>query len=290
LLQSSLGDVNPHRLFIGPQAHNMPGYHEGIADHPELGHAHGMTTSIELLLRWYEVVREGKLEAWPKVIYYLMGENEWCAADEWPPRDTNRLPFYLGDEGTLTATAPAGTSPPDLYTYDPQNPTPTVGGSIVSYVYPPGSVDVSEVQRRSDVLTYTTAPLDRDLDVVGLLRLILYVSSSAVDTDFVGRLSDVFPDGRAIQLQNGLLRVRYRDPEKPELIESGRVYRLEIDLWATANRFKAGHRLRLDISSSDFPRYERSANRGGDPGPPLPAVQTIYHDTQRPSHLLLSVL
>jgi putative CocE/NonD family hydrolase len=174
--------------------------------------------------------------------------------------------------------------------YDPNDPTPTVGGSIVSSVYPPGSVDVSEAQRRSDVIAYTTAPLERDLDVVGPLRLILYASSTAVDTDFIGRLSDVFPDGRAIQLQNGALRARYRNVTEPELLEPARVYRLEIDMWATANRFKAGHRVRLDVSSADFPRFDRNSNRGGEPGPAIAAEQTLYHDQEHPSHLVLSVI
>jgi hypothetical protein len=112
-----------------------------------------------------------------------------------------------------------------------------------------------------------------------------------VDTDFAARLSDVFPDGRAIQLQNGVLRARHRDPRgEPEPLRPGRIYRMEIDMWATANRFKAGHRLRLDISSADFPRFDRNTNRGGAPGAPLPALQTLYHDAQHASHLCISVL
>jgi hypothetical protein len=203
--------------------------------------------------------------------------------------EAETLSLYLGAGGTLTKHEPQKPSEPDHYIYDPTDPTPTVGGSIVSTVYPPGSVDVSEVQKRSDVLTYTTESLDRDLDVVGPLRMILYASSSALDTDFVARLSDVFPDGRAIQLQSGILRTRYRDAE-PERLQPNRIYRLEIDLWATANRFKAGHRLRLDISSADFPRFDRNSNRGGEPGDPVLAGQTIYHDPKHPSHLLMSVL
>jgi putative CocE/NonD family hydrolase len=121
--------------------------------------------------------------------------------------------------------------------------------------------------------------------------MILYARSSALDTDFVARLSDVFPDGRAIQLQSGILRARYRNlAGEPELLDPGRTYRFEIDLWATANRFKAGHRLRVDISSADFPRYDRNSNRAGAPGDPIVARQTIYHDPEFPSHLLVSVL
>jgi predicted acyl esterase len=279
------------RLFIAPSAHNMPGYHEGFAEHPELHHAHRTATSAELLLQWYATVREDRVSSWPRVIFYLMGANEWRWAEDWPIPGARTTPLYLGAGGHLGPEQPGEPAPPARYTYDPKDPTPTVGGSIVSYVYPPGSVDVSEVQERPDVLVYTTEPLEEDLDVVGPLRLILFASSSTSDTDFVARLSDVFPDGRAIQLTNGMLRCRYRILEaEPELMEPGRTYRLEISLWATANRFKAGHRLRLDLSSADFPRFERHSNRAGEEGQPIPAVQTIHHDKAHASHLLLPIL
>jgi predicted acyl esterase len=279
------------RLFIAPTAHAAPGYHEGMGEHSELQHAYAANTQVEFLLRWYEAVRDQKTSSWPMVIYYLMGANEWQAADAWPLPEARTVPFYLGAEGTLGTAEPQMESTPDQYTYDPTDPSPTVGGSILSFVYPAGSVDVSEVQRRQDMLTYTTEPLEQDLDVVGPLRMILYASSSALDTDFAARLSDVFPDGRAIQLQNGVLRARYRNHEgEPELLEPHRVYRFEMDLWATANRFKAGHRLRVDISSADFPRFDRNTNQGGQAGEPITARQTIYHDSQRPSHLLAQVL
>lgn len=290
LRREGIKDVTSRsRLIITPAAHNMPGYHERDEHHPELQHDH--RSNIDLLLRWYKAVRERTTDSWPTVIYYLMGANEWRVAADWPVPEARAAALYLGSGGALSCDLPHEDSGFDTYTYDPMDPTPTVGGSIVSFLYPPGSVDVSKVQRRTDVLTYTTRPFDRDFDVVGPLRLILYVSSSAVDTDFVGRVSDVFPDGRAIQLQNGILRSRYRNPlASPELLEPGRIYCLEIDLWATANRFKAGHRLRLDISSADFPRFDRNTNRGGEPGDPISARQTVYHDPDYPSRLLLSVL
>jgi predicted acyl esterase len=279
------------RLIVTPSAHNMPGYHEGMADHPELQRTHSTANQIGLLVRWYAAVRNGTTNAWPPVTYYLMGANEWRVATDWPPPETHTVALYLHPGGTLAQQAPRQPSEPDRYSYDPNDPTPTLGGSIVSYVYPPGSVDVSAAQRRADVLTYTTAPLQRDLDVVGPLVLILYASSSAIDTDFSARLTDVFPDGRAIQLQSGMLRMRYRNlPGEPELLEPGRIYRLEVSLWATANRFKAGHRLRLDISSADFPRFDRNSNRGGVVGPAISARQSIYHDPEHASHLLLPIL
>jgi len=236
-------------------------------------------------------VREGKTDSWPTVIYYLMGANEWRVASDWPVPAAKQTAFYLAGDGNLTTEPPRQPSQPEKYLYDPANPTPTVGGSIVSFLYPPGSVDVSEVQQRPDVLVYTTPVLEQDLDVVGPVRMILFASSSAVDTDFAARLSDVFPDGRAVQIQSGMLRARYRNLQgEPELLEPGRVYRFEIDLWHTAARFKAGHRLRVDISSADFPHFDRNANLGGKPGEPTPARQTIYHDPEHPSHLLVSVL
>lgn len=277
------------RMIITPYAHNMPGYREAGDAHPELLRMPNTLDYVGLLLRWYAAVREGATDSWPTVIYYLMGANEWRVASDWPVPEAEACRFYLGSSGTL-ALSPSP-SAPDQYIYDPRDPTPTLGGSIVSYVYTPGSVDVSEALKRSDALVYTTEPLEHDLNVVGTLRMILYASSSAVDTDFVARLSDVFPDGRAIQVQSGILRARYRNLEgEPELLEPGRIYRFEIDLWATATRFKAGHRLRVDISSADFPHYDRNSNRGGEPGDPIPAQQTIYHDPEHPSHLLASVL
>ena len=280
-----------NRMLIAPSSHGTAGYHEGREGHPELDRPYRTAGIPAVLARWYSAVREDALDSWPTVIYYLMGANEWRAADSWPIRDAEPALFYLGPDGTLTSNQPQSPAEPDSYTYDPHDPPPTKGGSIVSYVYPPGSVDVSDVQQRSDVLTYTTEPLERDLDVAGPLRMILFASSSAVDTDFVARLTDVFPDGRAIQLQAGALRTRYRDRGcEPSFLEPGHVYRLEIDMWATANRFKAGHRLRVDISSADFPKFDRNTNLGGEPGEPIPARQTIYHDAEYPSHLEVRVL
>jgi putative CocE/NonD family hydrolase len=279
------------RLIISPAAHNAPGYHEGREQHSELDRDYRLTTITDLLLRWVQAVREGTTDSWPRVIYYLMGANEWRVADDWPVPEAEERVWYLSARGELSTESPPAQSAPDRYTYDPSDPTPTVGGSIVSYVLPPGSVDVSDVQRRSDVLTYTTAPLEHDLDIVGPLRLILYVTTSAVDTDFAARLSDVFPDGRAIQLQSGILRARHRDPrEEPSLLTPQSLYRLEIDMWATANRFRAGHRIRLDVSSADFPRYDRNTNLGGGQGAPVPAVQTIHHDAACPSQFRFQVL
>jgi uncharacterized protein len=274
------------RLIIGPQAHNAPGYHEGVETHQELMRAPSLVNNAALLLSWYEAVQTGNFGDWPRVCYYLMGANEWRDAEDWPVPGARPRALYFGDEGQLLDMPPSQITACDRFSYDPDDPTPTVGGSIVSYLYPVGSVDVSAVQLRPDVLVYTTEPLVDDLDVVGPMQVVLHASSSASDTDFVARLSDVFPDGRAVQIQSGFLRTRFRNIEVgPELLVPERPYELKIDLWATANRFKAGHRLRLDISSADFPHYDRNSNRGGQPGPPVVAHQTVYRDRHRSSHL-----
>lgn len=277
------------RLLITPTAHNATGYHEGRETHPELDRIYRHDPA--LILYWHDAVRTGSVAALPVVTYYLMGANQWCTASEWPPAAARRHELYFGPGGTLTWDEPPDWWEPDRYTYDPQDPTPTLGGSILSSVYPPGSVDVTELQVRSDVLTFTTPALEHDIDVVGPVTLELYASSTALDTDFVARLSDVFPDGRAIQLQTGIVRARYRDTDgDPALLEPGMIYRLEIGLAATANRFAAGHRLRVDVCSADFPKLERNANRGGEPGPPVRAVQTIFHGSAYPSHLVVHVI
>jgi hypothetical protein len=276
------------RMLIDASAHFAPGYHEGGsgAEGPLLR----TPRTDELLLRWYDWERGAPgAEPLPRATFSLMGGGGWWTADAWPPPGTRELSLYLGSGGRLTAE-PQPDASRESYTYDPDDPTPTTVGSFVSAVYVPGSGDVSSVQERPDVLAYTTDPLTADLDVVGSLRCVLYASSSARDTDFFVRLSDVFPDGRAIHLQNGVVRARYRDPEHPAPLEPGRPYRFEIDMWATGNRFAKGHRVRVDVSSADFPRFDRNSNLAGAGGKPIAARQTIYYGPEHPSAVLLPAL
>ena len=150
------------------------------------------------------------------------------------------------------------------------------------------------MERRDDVLIYTTEPLEHDIEVTGPVALTLHASTSTPDTDFTGTLVDVHPDGKAIVICEGLLRVRFRESiEHPTLVEPATVYELTVDMWETSNLFKAGHRIRLEVSSSNFPRYDRNLNTGNRPGMDdemTVARQTIYHDTERPSHLTLPVI
>jgi len=189
---------------------------------------------------------------------------------------------------------------PDHYLYDPRDPCPTVGGPSFlpgfQIAANAGPRDQRVSEARPDILVYTSEPLTRPLEVTGPLKMVLYAATSASDTDFVARLCDVYPDGRSFILVEGILRARYRESNtNPSLVEPGRVYKYEINLVATSNLFRAGHRVRVDITSSSFPRFDRNPNTGnpfGQDGPDdlRPAMQTIFHTEQYPSHIVLPVV
>ncbi len=184
----------------------------------------------------------------------------------------------------------------DSFTYDPRNPVPTLGGAVCCdpKIFPWGPIDQRPVEKRKDVLVYTSAPLKQDLEVTGPIRVVLYASTSALDTDFTAKLVDVFPNGEARNLTDGILRVRYRDGlEKAELAEPGKVYPLAIDAGVTSNVFLAGHAIRVEISSSNFPRFDRNPNTGrpfADETALKKARQMVYHSRQYPSRVLLPVV
>lgn len=239
-------------------------------------------------LWWFDAHLKGQqalLERRP-VRLYLMGAHEYHEMNFWPPpAQTTRL--YLHAGGLLGPELPAPNSPPDHYRYDPRAPTPSLGGPVLSRLA--GPRDQRPLELRSDVLTYTSAPLEADVDVIGPVRLELFVHSSAAHTDFVARLCDVYPDGRSLNVCEGLSRIV---PGKGEPQEDGSL-RIEIDMWATAQRFLAGHRVRLHVCSGAHPRW--SANMGdgaplgaGVPGPP--AEQTIYHDPTHAAALVLPIV
>jgi hypothetical protein len=177
--------------------------------------------------------------------------------------------------------------------YDPNDPVPTLGGcNLVGC--PAGPRDQTRAENRNDVLVFTSEELKTDLEVTGPVKVILYAASSASDTDWTAKLVDVHPDGRPINICDGIMRARYRQsPGNPELIQPGKIYRYEIDLWVTSNVFLSGHKLRVEISSSNFPRFDRNPNTGADFGKSaeiIKATQTIYHDMEHPSHILLPVI
>jgi putative CocE/NonD family hydrolase len=201
----------------------------------------------------------------------------------------------MGD-GQLVTTVPRAEQGPDTYDYDPRNPVPSVGGhSCCGALHgSQGPYDQQSVEQRPDVLVYTTPPLATDLEVTGPVNVILYASSSAPDTDWTAKLVDVHPDGTAVNLNNGIQRASFRESSTmPSLIEPGKVYRYTIDVWPTSNLFRAGHQIRLEVSSSDFPQFDPNPNTGswlGESTATQVAHQTILHDAQYPSALVLPVI
>ena len=187
----------------------------------------------------------------------------------------------------------SGEEPPDQFTYDGNNPVPTTGGNNLIGA-PAGPYDQTHVEEREDVLIYTTPPLEQDLEVTGPVKLTLWAASSARDTDFTGKLVDVYPNGKAYNLCDGIIRAQYRNGmEKPELLEPSKATRFEIDLWVTSNLFRQGHRIRLEVSSSNFPHFDRNPNSGkpfGTDTELLSARQTVFHDRDHESQLVLPVI
>jgi hypothetical protein len=197
----------------------------------------------------------------------------------------------INGNGKLTMTAPTNGESPDNFDYDPANPVPTTGGS--NLVFDVGPAYQNKVEERNDVLVYTLDVLSEDFEATGPINAVLYASTDAVDTDWTVKLVDVFPDGTAINIQDGIIRARYRDDlKKPSLLTPGEIYCYTIDLWATSYLFKKGHRIRIEVSSSNFPRFERNSGLGGEGGPEAFKVahQTVYHDPAHPSHIVLPLI
>jgi putative CocE/NonD family hydrolase len=250
-----------------------------------------------LQLRWFDQwlrgIDNGILDE-PAVRIFVMGINRWRDLPDWPPPATHTR-FFLRSGGQLSLDAPRDEAP-DVYESDPASPVPTVGGALLmSPEFPSGPWDQRDVEARDDVLTFTSEVLQADLEVTGDVRVELWAISSARDTDFVARLVDVLPDGRAFNLCDGIVRARYRDSAdgaQASLIEPGRPYLYSIDLWATSNVFLAGHRVRVQVTSSCFPRWDRNPNTGHDFGVDdemQVARQQILHDAEHPSHIVLPV-
>ena len=257
--------------------------------------------------RWYDHLLKGVdngVDREKPVKIFVMGRNVWRYEDDWPIARARTTRFYLhsdgganslSGDGRLSTEAPVGEKA-DQYVYNPESPVPTHGGAVLgdNGTYPPGPLDQRSIEARHDILVYTTEPFKADTEITGPVNLELYVSSSAVDTDFTGKLVDVAADGRAINLTDGILRARYRNSmEKAELMKPGETYRLTVDLWSTSNVFLAGHRLRVEVASSNFPRFDRNPNTGASPeagGPYVPATNVVYHDAAHPSALVVPVI
>jgi len=259
------------------------------------------------VLQWYDWLLKGEANGVDKekpVRIFVMGKNEWRDEDDWPLARAKNTRYYLhsasaanglGGNGTLNTTAPAEEKA-DQYVFDPSDAVPTIGGPLCCQRLPTGvgPEDQRPSEQRTDVLVYTTAAFAKDTEVTGPVSLDLYVSSSAVDTDFTGKLVDVWPDGFAQNLTEGILRLRYRNSqEKPELANPGETYHITVDLWATSNVFLAGHKLRLEVSSSNFPRFDRNLNTGEEQARAtrmVKATNMIFHDKAHPSALIVPIV
>jgi len=258
-------------------------------------------------LSWYQYLFRGAQNNFAKekpVKIFVMGRNEWREEEDWPLARAQATKYFLHSEGsanslrgngTLSAAAPHAESP-DHYVYDPANPVPTIGGPLCcdSGHWPPGPRDQRPDEARDDVLVYSTPAFAKDTEITGPVTLELFAKSSAVDTDFTAKLVDIGPDGFAQNLTEGIIRARYRDSqEKPSLINPGQIYKLTVDLWSTSNVFLKGHVLRLEVSSSNFPRFDRNLNTGQVQSTSdryVAATNTIYHDPEHPSALILPVV
>jgi uncharacterized protein len=285
----SLGKVA--RIVIGPWAHNTSSRFPGVDFGPEAELA-----IRRLQLEWFDWWLRSRepTERPASARVFLMGTNRWRDEQEWPPERSRPVPWYLAAGGGLKETQPSEDKA-DRFVYDPRKPVPTMGGAVCcdGRVFPWGPMDQRPVERRPDVLLYTSPPLGRNVPVQGTINVVLYVSTSATDTDFTAKLVDVYPDGRAINISDGILRLRYRESlERPKPAKPGEIYRIFIDAGVTANVFRAGHRIRLEISSSNFPHYDRNPNTGkpvASESRLRTAVQNIYHDHSHPSRVILPV-
>ena len=263
----------------------------------------------EWQLRWFDYWLRGVENGVPDdppVRIFVMGENRWREEREWPLRRAEAAEWFLHSAGTanslngdgaLSRERP-GEEEPDIFIYDPRAPAMSLGGrSCCRYlVSPMGPADQRPVEIHNGVLVYTTPPLGRDVDVTGPVSAVLFAATTARDTDWTAKLVDVYPDGRAINVADGILRARYRDSlSSPALPAPGTVYEYRVDLGSTSNLFKAGHRIRVEVSSSNFPAYDRNLNTGnglGDEriGDCVVATQTVFHDSARPSRIILPVV
>jgi putative CocE/NonD family hydrolase len=261
----------------------------------------------DVILDWYDYLFKGihnQFSTDKPVKLFVMGVNEYRQEDDWPPPEARYVNYFLHSggkakslrgDGSLSTSTPKS-EPSDSYVYEPGDPVPTLGGPLccAQTLIEPGPRDQRSVENREDVLVYSMGPLAQDLDVTGPVKATLFVKSTAVDTDFTGKLVDVAPDGFAKNVAEGILRMRYRDSrEHALLMNPGQLYQITLDLWATSNVFLRGHTLRLEISSSNFPRFDRNLNTGEETKVGrrfVSATNTIVHDEQHPSALILPVI
>ena len=290
------------KLIVGPWIHGPVNINSQVPGEFDFG-PDAAKDFNEIRLPWFDYwlkgVDTGIVDEAP-VQVFVMGRNEWRTGSDWPLPNTQYAKYYFHDgnsgsidslnDGTLTSSPSEGSENPDSFTYDPDDPVTTLGGNTLNI--PGGVFDHRPVDARC--LTFTTEPLTEELEVTGPVKAVIFGMSSAPDTDWVVRLTDVHPDGYSRNLCDGILRARYRNSfEHPDLLDPGKVYRFEIDLWATSNAFLPGHRIRVSVTSSCFPRFDRNPNTGGpihNEATGQVAINTVFHDTFRPSHIVLPTI
>ncbi|MCC6442745.1 MAG: CocE/NonD family hydrolase [Armatimonadetes bacterium] len=286
------------KLVVGPWTHGVGNVQIGEVTFPATaaGPPNGFADQWRWFARWLKGEDNG-IDREPAVAYYVMGDttdpkapgNVWRTAPRWPV-PARMTPYYLHADKSLTPDRPGGDGP-ITYTYDPKNPVPTVGGNHLTL--PAGPKDQRSIESRPDVLVFTSQPLESPLEVTGRVRVRLWVSSDSPDTDFTAKLCDVYPDGHSLNICDGILRARFRKSfRRPEFMQPGRVYPVTIDLWSTSMIFNKGHRLRVQVSSSNFPAYDPNPNTGEGfraSDKTQAARNTVYVDRKRPSHIVLPV-
>jgi uncharacterized protein len=302
------------RLIVGPWSHRTIQTTGEFADR-RYGVA-GTTGAADLVgehTRWFDRWLMDDVDqdsGRAPVRLFVMGRNEWRDADDWPLPDAPIMPMWLHSgglanrltgDGRLSFEPPAAAESPDAFVFDPLDPVPSVGGPTLSQIaglpgWNAGPYDQREVEARADVLCYTSAPLESPLEVIGPIELVLYACSSARDTDFTAKLVDVWPSGRAENLTDGIIRARYRESlSQPRPLVPDKITEFRISVGPTANAFLAGHRVRLEVSSSNFPRFDPNPNTGGDCALAglddlRPATNRVFHERAWPSHLLLPIV
>jgi len=287
-----------HYLIVGPWGH-APNY---VTGEREFGDTHILPLE-QLEASWFDHWLKDKpmvLDSLASLKLFIMGKNEWRDEDSWPLDRTKYVNYYftstkgansLSGDGELT-TEMTVNAQSDSYVYDPKNPVPTIGGQILFGEF--GAFDQREVEERKDVLVYTSDIIENEIEVTGPVKVVLYAATDGKDTDWTAKLIDVYPDGRAFNLCEGIIRARYNEnPLKPVLIKPNKIYKYDIDLWATSNVFLPGHKIRVEISSSNFPRFDRNPNTGNTFGMDSElriAHQKVYHSKEYPSHIVLPVI
>jgi putative CocE/NonD family hydrolase len=267
----------------------------------DFGPAAAQFNEEDAILEWYDYLFHGvknRFASGKPVRLFVMGTNVWRDEEAWPLARARNTKFFLlnGSAGSLLATSMAPWKASESYVYDPMNPVPTTGGPLCcdAEQLGAGPRDQRAVEARADVLRYSTPVLTQDTEVTGPVTLELYASSSAVDTDFTAKLVDVWPNGYAQNLTEGIVRAKYRDSAStPVALEPGKVYPFHIDLWSTSNIFRKGHKIRLEVSSSNFPRFDRNLNTdksAANDQASVKATNTIYHDAKYPSALTLPLV